>query len=238
MEIEQVKDAVDELGRTWAAFRTENDRRAGRDQDALKKMNARMDQLEGAIRRASRASADPATRPDYGAEAKAYFDYLRHGTRDEPNPGNAARFYKAVTVGGRLDEGTVKTLTLQGRSLMPYAPVHPRRARDGSPADWTITWVRRTRLGGAWKDAVDVPLGEESEAYEVDVLNGPAVVRTITATASAGGSIVVPGSRQATYSEADQITDFGSEQAAIQIRVYQISSLVGRGVAAEASLAE
>jgi HK97 family phage major capsid protein len=102
MEIEQVKDAVDELGRTWAAFRTENDRRAGRDQDALKKMNVRMDQLEGAIRRASRASADPAARPDYGAEAKAYFDYLRHGTRDEPNPGSAAlsrEEMKALTVG-------------------------------------------------------------------------------------------------------------------------------------------
>lgn len=84
MDIEQVKGAVDELGRTWSAFQDENDRRAGRNDEALSKMNGRMDQLEAAIRRATRASVEPVGRSDYGPEAKAYFDYLRYGTRDEP----------------------------------------------------------------------------------------------------------------------------------------------------------
>ena len=112
---------------------------------------------------------------------------------------------------------------------MPYAPVDLRGTRAGSPLDWTITWQRRTRLGGAWKDAVDVPLGEESEAYEVEILNGATVVRTITASASAGGSVVTPASRQALYTGADQVTDFGAEQATLDLRVYQLSATVGRG---------
>lgn len=149
---------------------------------------------------------------------------------------DSLRFYKAVTVGGLASEGVERALTLRGRALMPYAPVDLRGARAGSPLDWTITWKRRTRLGGAWKDAVDVPLGEESEGYEVDILNGSAVVQTITATASAGGSVVSPSSRQAIYTGADQISDFGSEQATLDLRLYQLSATVGRGFPAAAAL--
>jgi len=149
---------------------------------------------------------------------------------------NALRFYKAVTLGGPLGEGVERPLTLRGRSLMPYAPVDLRGTRAGSPADWTVTWKRRTRLGGAWKDAVDVPLGEESGDYEIDILNGSVVVRTITSAASAGGSVITPGSRQALYSGADQVADFGAEQASLDLRLYQLSATVGRGFAAAAIL--
>jgi HK97 family phage major capsid protein len=102
MSIAQVKTAVDELGRTWAAFQEQNDRRNGRNRDALTKMNARMDQLEGAIRRAERTAPHSDRGKRYGAESKAYFDYLRHGTRDEPNAHTAAltrEEMKALTVG-------------------------------------------------------------------------------------------------------------------------------------------
>jgi len=102
MEIQNVKAAVDELGRTWKAFRVENDRRSGRSEAALTKMNARMDCLEAAIRRAGRTRQQDSAERDYGPEAKAYFDYLRHGTRDEPNARRDAlsrEDMKALTVG-------------------------------------------------------------------------------------------------------------------------------------------
>jgi hypothetical protein len=67
-------------------------------------------------------------------------------------------------------------------------------------------------------DGVDVPLNEESERYEVDVMNGANTVRTIAATA--------PTAR---YSAAQQVADFGSAQSAISLRVYQFSASVGRG---------
>ncbi len=139
------------------------------------------------------------------------------------------RFYKGVTLGGLASEGARKSFALLGRSLMPYAPVDIRGAQTGSPSDWVLTWRRRSRLGGAWKDAVDVPLGEEGESYEVDILNGTAVVRTITAVTSSGGSAVTPSTRQAVYSAADQIADFGAEQASLSLRAYQLSATIGRG---------
>jgi hypothetical protein len=51
-----------------------------------------------------------------------------------------------------------------------------------SAGDLAISWIRRTRLGGDSWDAAEVPLGEETERYEVDILDGPTVKRTLTAT--------------------------------------------------------
>jgi hypothetical protein len=141
-----------------------------------------------------------------------------------------------MTVGGRLSEAPVKSLTFVGRASMPYAPVAVRGTRATAPADWTVTWMRRTRLGGSWKDGADVPLGEEVEAYEIDILSGGAVVRTLSSIASSGGSVVTPASRQATYTVSDQLTDFGVEQASLTLRVYQLSATVGRGFPSEATL--
>jgi hypothetical protein len=108
--------------------------------------------------------------------------------------------------------------------LMPWSPVHVRGSRDGS-GNLSITWVRRTRFGGVWTDGADVPLNEETERYEVDILDGNDVVRTIEAASPA-----------ATYSAADQVADFGSAQSSISIKVYQLSASVGRGRGAAATL--
>ena len=111
---------------------------------------------------------------------------------------------------------------------MPYAPVHLMGSRNPA-GDLALTWVRRTRLGGAWRDGTGtVPLGEASEAYEVDILDGPggSVVRTLTGLASPA----------ATYTGAQQTTDFGAPQAVAHLRVVQLSAAVGRGFPVHASL--
>ena len=54
----------------------------------------------------------------------------------------------------------------------------------------------------------------------------PTVVRAITGLASAA----------AAYSAADQAADFGAAQAAVAVRVFQISAAVGRGHAGEATI--
>jgi hypothetical protein len=58
------------------------------------------------------------------------------------------------------------TIGLRGIGFRPPSPVHPRWSRnpDGSHR---LTWVRRARGGWLWQDGVDVPLGEQSEAYDV-----------------------------------------------------------------------
>lgn len=149
---------------------------------------------------------------------------------------HAERFYKTVTVGGRLSEAPIGSLTFRGRALMPYAPVAISGTRASAPADWTVTWMRRTRLGGSWRDGADVPLGEELEAYELDILDGGAVVRTLTSVFSPGGSGVSPAVRQAVYTAGDQISDFGAEQTSLSLRIYQLSATIGRGFPGEAVL--
>ena len=111
--------------------------------------------------------------------------------------------------------------TFAGVGMKPFAPVHVRGVRDAG--DLTITWVRRSRAGGDNWDSVEVPLGEASEAYEVDILDGSVVKRTLSVTAPT-----------ATYTQADQVADFGSAQASYTINVYQFGDVYGRGSAAAA----
>ncbi len=133
-------------------------------------------------------------------------------------------YYKAVSVGNTLSTTDEEAFTYTGRNLKPFAPVHVEGSRDGS-GNLTIDWIRRSRVDSEWRDGVGIPLGEESEAYEVDILDGSTVVRTIEVT-----------SATASYSAADQTTDFGSPQSSIDVKVYQLSAVVGRGYAAEATI--
>jgi hypothetical protein len=82
-----------------------------------------------------------------------------------------------------------------------------------------LTWIRRTRIGGDSWDQTEVPLGEDSEAYEIDVLKGETVVRTLSAP-----------SPQVLYSAAQQQADFGAPLQQFDIVVYQLSAAFGRGV--------
>jgi hypothetical protein len=94
--------------------------------------------------------------------------------------------------------------------------------RDGGGV--TISWIRRTRADGdTW--AGEVPLGDESERYAIDILSGSDVVRTLTA--------VTPS---VLYATADELSDFGTAQTSLRVRVAQLSATVGRGFAAETVL--
>jgi hypothetical protein len=109
-------------------------------------------------------------------------------------------------------------------ALRPLAPVHLTASRDAAGVH--LRWIRRTRIDGdGW--GLEVPLGEESEAYALDILTpSGAVVRTLSSTAS-----------QALYATALELVDFGAPQPSLRVRIAQLSATVGRGFAAEATLA-
>lgn len=131
------------------------------------------------------------------------------------------RSYKGVSLGKTLDSADSQNFTFNAVSLKPYAPVHITGERISG--DLTISWIRRTRIGGELRDGADVPLNEEQEKYEIDIFDGTDVVRTITTTSTTAG-----------YSATDQTADFGVPQSSITIKIYQISAIVGRGYAATA----
>jgi hypothetical protein len=111
----------------------------------------------------------------------------------------------------------------RGQGLKPLSPIHLRATR--SMGDLHLTWIRRTRLGGDTWDTVEVPLGEAEERYEIDIIDGAAIKRTLIATTPA-----------TTYTAAQQTADFGAPQASIALRLYQLSPTRGRGTPLEATL--
>ncbi|MEM7425181.1 MAG: glycoside hydrolase/phage tail family protein [Pseudomonadota bacterium] len=107
--------------------------------------------------------------------------------------------------------------TFTGVGQRPLSPVHVRGAKE--PGGIGISWVRRTRLGGDSWAQVEVPLAEEVEAYEVDILNDTgATVRTL--------SSAVPSVQ---YADAEITADFGAVPSSLKVRVYQLSATAGRG---------
>jgi hypothetical protein len=135
--------------------------------------------------------------------------------------------FKAVTSGRTAASAfPIPLAPFTGASLKPYAPCHLAGVKDSGSGDWALSWVRRTRVGGAWTSGTSIPLGEASEEYEVEIMNGGSVVRTVTGLTSTAY----------TYSAANQTSDFGSGQSSLNFRVYQISDSVGRGFVASATV--
>jgi hypothetical protein len=133
-------------------------------------------------------------------------------------------YYRAVQNGGEWDDAPTIPFAFTANSLKCFTPVKIKGIRDGSN-NLTISWIRRTRWYGEWQDGIDVPLFEANERYEIDILSGSTVKRTITTTAP---SLL--------YSTADQTSDFGAPQNAVSVAIYQINPVIGRGHAANATL--
>jgi hypothetical protein len=81
---------------------------------------------------------------------------------------NASRLFKPVTFGNTLVDASAQSFTNRGIALKPYAPVHLGSGRN-SNGSVDFFWRRRTRVGAGWFDGVDVPLGEGSEIYSVNI---------------------------------------------------------------------
>lgn len=118
-----------------------------------------------------------------------------------------------------------ETRAFAGVGLRPLSPVHVRAARLAG-GDIRLSWVRRTRIGGDGWEGTDVPLGEEEERYEVDIVSGGTTIRRLNETMPA-----------AIYTAAMQVADFGTTDfATLDVRVAQLSRGFGRGTAREATL--
>jgi hypothetical protein len=96
-----------------------------------------------------------------------------------------------------------------------------RREAGGVRFSWR---PRRRGLAGV-SFAARPDLGEASEAYELELLSGSSVVRTLSAAAPS-----------TLYAASDETVDFGSTQSSFQVRLYQMSAAIGRGLPAIATL--
>ncbi len=128
--------------------------------------------------------------------------------------------YRGITVDQLITSDTDFSFVYRGVNLRPLSPVYFAGSRTASN-DWILSWIRRTRKGGEWRDYVGAELGETTEAYQIDICTDSTytvIKRTLAVTAAV-----------CTYTLAQQVADFGAMQSAIYATVYQMSSKVGRG---------
>ena len=117
--------------------------------------------------------------------------------------------------GGATFTGFVASF--DGLSRRPLSPVHLRASRQGG--DVSLSWVRRTRIGGDSWNAPEVPLGETQERYLVTI-SGPG-----------SPSLYEIDRSDWVYSAAAQALD-GNANAGFSVTIAQISDSFGPGAAA------
>lgn len=124
-------------------------------------------------------------------------------------------------VWGSVTLGTSETVATQsftntGIIQKPFAPVDARAEVDSgsSPNTITLTWKRRTRYAVQWTGSTGsvVPLGEDSESYEID-LNDP-------------GS---PSGASETQTASSPTLTLDASYSGWTATIYQISAQHGRG---------
>lgn len=109
------------------------------------------------------------------------------------------------------------------KALMPLAPVHASAKR--STEGITIQFIRRGRIrADSWVPS-DIPLDQSQEAYAIEILDGPRVVRTLSTIET-----------KVLYAARDENTDFLGRQSRLNLRIYQIGDGVGRGLPAQYDL--
>ncbi len=131
--------------------------------------------------------------------------------------------FRAVSNGSSIDLAQDLALTYGLKTIEPLAPAHIKWAKQTS-GDVVLSWVRRARKNAAWVDYIDVPLDEDAELYDVEIVSGSLLVRTFEDI----------GETFLTYTAAQQTADGIS--GSFQINVYQKSARYGRGQAGSAEI--
>lgn len=128
-----------------------------------------------------------------------------------------ARYYRIGPAGRGYEDPTVivKVEAFDGIGLRPYPVAHLASVADPA-GDITLSWIRRTRIDGDNWQSAEVPLGENSEAYLIRVIQSKIVIRE---ESSASASWI--------YSSAMQ--SFDGIVGSYRIDVAQVSDRFGPG---------
>ena len=135
------------------------------------------------------------------------------------------RHYRIGSALRGYDDGSVihRVAAFRGVGLRPYAPVHLRAVKTAG-GDVDLSWVRRTRIDGDSWESVEVPVGEDREAYQLRVFVAGTPVREMQLT--------TPGW---TYPWSARTVDGAT--GAFRVEVAQVSDRFGPGPAASIDLA-
>ena len=135
----------------------------------------------------------------------------------QPAERGLGRYYRVGPARRGYDDPSYTTVlqSFDGVGLRPLSPCHVRGSADET--GYRTRWIRRTRIGGDSWEALEVPLGEESEQYLVRVSLGGVVRRETVVTEPSWH-----------YSQEDMALD-GVVGSGFQLSVAQLSSVYGAG---------
>jgi len=136
--------------------------------------------------------------------------------------------WRPVTAGRSVESAIEKEYAYSAVNLECISPAGLNGSRHPVTLDWSLVWDRRSRTPVRFLAGSVMPLGETSELYDVEIWDATysTLKRTISGLTSA----------LATYSSAEQIADFGANQETLYLKIYQRSSVVGRGYPLQASI--
>ncbi|MFN6926028.1 MAG: glycoside hydrolase/phage tail family protein, partial [Tabrizicola sp.] len=128
-----------------------------------------------------------------------------------------ARYYRVGVAARGIDDSNVvlRVEAFDGAGLRPYPVAHLRARRDRNDS-LTFSWIRRTRIDGDTWQSFEAPLGEESEAYMVRVVQSGEVRSEFVVTMP---QFVYPADRRS----ADLATGL------FRVEVAQVSASYGPG---------
>jgi len=101
------------------------------------------------------------------------------------------------------------------QALQPLSPVHLKAERLGN-GDLSLHWIRRGRVDAdSWMGG-DIPLGEDMEAYRIEIWQADALVRSV--------DVQTPSW---TYPNAARLAEVGTNN--FELRIAMLSARIGAG---------
>jgi hypothetical protein len=126
---------------------------------------------------------------------------------------NTQKLYGTVTNGKTIEDMLTQSFTYTGNNLKPLTPVHIGGGTEGFGGAWLLNWIDRTRKDWQWRDYFDAGNDEPTQDFEIRVYdsydNPTTVLRTID----------VSNATSATYSNANQVADFGIHQSRLAVDI-------------------
>jgi hypothetical protein len=111
------------------------------------------------------------------------------------------------------------------RGLEPLSPIHITLTRTDPSNDLLISWIRRTRISGDGWEQADVPLGEETENWRLEIYDGSTLIRTVSLTDS-----------EWLYTNDNQISDFGASITTLDLKICQLGTGGREGISASTTV--